>query len=93
MTNDDKRRFKTTIAGKTYVLIGKGTDECLQAVSDLLNTQLAQLKKAMPNVSNEQLAVLMAFNAISKQFELQDQLTARNDEQPAVKQPGGNRDF
>ncbi|MFD1126361.1 cell division protein ZapA [Lentilactobacillus raoultii] len=75
MSENEKRRFKTTIGGKKYILVGKGSDEHLQAVSDLLNEQLTQLRRAMPNASDEQRAILSAFNAISKQFELEERLT------------------
>ncbi len=83
MIDDGKRRFKTKIGGKNYILVGKGTDEHLQAVSDLLNEQLGQLKAAMPKASDEQCAILAAFNAISKQFELEKQLTPDSSEKPA----------
>ncbi|GAF35197.1 cell division protein ZapA [Lentilactobacillus farraginis] len=75
---DEKRRFKTTIGGKKYILVGKGSDEHLQSVSDLLNEQLTQLRQTIPEASDEQRAILVAFNAISKQFELADQLTQRS---------------
>lgn len=77
MSKDEKRRFKTTIGGKNYTLVGKGSDEHLQAVSDLLNEQLKKLRQLMPNISDEQRSILVAFNAISKQFELEEQLTKR----------------
>ncbi|EHO48596.1 cell division protein ZapA [Lentilactobacillus kisonensis] len=81
MINSEKRRFKTTIAGKDYVLVGNGTVAHMQAVSDLLNEQLDQLKDAMPNASEEQRAILIAFNAISKQFEIEERVSKDHHEQ------------
>jgi cell division protein ZapA len=74
MSNNEKRRFKATIGGKDYVLIGKGTTEHMQAVTDLLNEQLKQLHEAMPSSTEEQRAILIAFNAISKQFEIEEKV-------------------
>ena len=71
MSENEKRRFKATIDGKDYVLVGNGTVDHMQAVTDLLNEQLNQLKEAMPSLTEEQRAILIAFNAISKQFDVQ----------------------
>ncbi|MSE22793.1 cell division protein ZapA, partial [Lactobacillus parabuchneri] len=46
MSENEKRRFKATIDGKDYVLVGNGTVDHMQAVTDLLNEQLNQLKEA-----------------------------------------------
>lgn len=72
MSSNEKRRFKTTIDGKDYVLVGKGSVDHMQAVSDLLNEQLKQLHEAMPTATDEQRAILIAFNAISKQFDVEE---------------------
>ncbi|MBU9788087.1 cell division protein ZapA [Lentilactobacillus sp. IMAU92037] len=72
MEKKEKRRFKATIAGKDYVLVGNGTVEHMQAVTDLLNEQLDQLHEAMPASTEEERAILIAFNAISKQFKLEE---------------------
>ncbi|MQM87491.1 cell division protein ZapA, partial [Lactobacillus buchneri] len=40
--------------------------------SDLLNEQLKQLHEAMPTATDEQRAILIAFNAISKQFDVEE---------------------
>ncbi|MCY9807327.1 cell division protein ZapA [Lentilactobacillus senioris] len=68
---DNKRRFKTEIDGKTYILVGAGTQEHMQAVSDLLNEQLAELKEAAPQITDKDRAILLAFNAISKQLDME----------------------
>ncbi len=46
----------------------------MQAVTDLLNEQLKQLHEAMPSSTEEQRAILIAFNAISKQFEIEEKV-------------------
>ncbi|WP_172189375.1 cell division protein ZapA [Lentilactobacillus kribbianus] len=73
MTGNNKRRFKTKIGKKNYVLVGEGTEEHMQAVSKLLNEQLEQLTKATPGASNDDRAILLAFNAISNQLDMETQ--------------------
>lgn len=79
MDSNQKRRFKTVIGGEDYILVGKNTEEHMQAVSDLLNKQLDQLKTTMPAATNEQLAILIAFNALSAQLTNKEQ-SITNDE-------------
>lgn len=74
MSDKEKRRFKATIDGKDYVLVGHSSITHMQAVTDLLNEQLDQLHTAMPQSTEKQRAVLIAFNAISKQFDIEKQL-------------------
>ncbi|WDF83396.1 cell division protein ZapA [Lacticaseibacillus pabuli] len=62
---DEKRRYKATIAGKSYTLIGPGTSEQFDAVTTLLNDELAQIKRLQPSISTEDAAILLAFNALS----------------------------
>ncbi|WP_143463286.1 cell division protein ZapA [Levilactobacillus enshiensis] len=67
---EDTHRFKAVIAGKSYTIVGQATDEHMRAVTDVLNEQLTQLKQLAPNMSKEDAAILMAFNAISDQLKL-----------------------
>ncbi|AKP63642.1 hypothetical protein FC99_GL000431 [Levilactobacillus koreensis JCM 16448] len=67
---EDTHRFKAMIAGKSYTIVGQATDEHMRAVTDVLNEQLTQLKKLAPNMSKEDAAILMAFNAVSDQLKL-----------------------
>ncbi|WP_390404969.1 cell division protein ZapA [Lacticaseibacillus jixiensis] len=60
-----KRRFKAEIAGKTYTIIGPGTPEHFKATTALLNQQLEQIKALAPELSLQDAAVLLAFNAVS----------------------------
>jgi len=69
---EQTHRFKAVIAGKTYTIVGQATDEHMKAVAQLLNQEYDQLKKLSPDISKEDAAVLMAFNAISNQLKLAD---------------------
>lgn len=73
---ENKRRFKTIIAGKTYTIVGNKAPEHLTAVSELVNAQLEQIKDAAPALGREERGILVAVNAISdqitKQLELEE---------------------
>lgn len=63
--SDDKRRFKATINQKDYLIVGPGSDQHMATVTKLLNDQLNEIFKQNPNLSAEDAAILIAFNAIS----------------------------
>lgn len=65
---DEKRRFRATIAGKTYTIIGNRSATHLNAVVELVNQQLEQLAQLSPDLSLEDRCVLMAVNAVSDQL-------------------------
>ncbi|CZR03149.1 cell division protein ZapA [Trichococcus collinsii] len=65
---ENKRRFKTIIAGKTYTIVGNKAPEHLTAVSELVNAQLEQIKQAAPALGREERGILVAVNAISDQI-------------------------
>ncbi|MCF6515815.1 cell division protein ZapA [Lactobacillus sp. S2-2] len=80
---NNKKRFKADIQGKTYTFIGDSSDEHMRAVSELLNQQIEQLKVSSPNSSNEDLAILIAFNSMSNQIKKQieiDELKKGNED-------------
>ena len=62
-----KRRFKAVIDGKEYTIIGPGTTAHFEAVTALLNQRLAALREAAPKMTQEDAAVLLAFNVLSDQ--------------------------
>ncbi|MFC6260458.1 cell division protein ZapA [Levilactobacillus fujinensis] len=83
---EETHRFKAMIAGKSYTIVGQATDEHMRAVTDVLNEQLTQLKQLAPNMSKEDAAILMAFNAVSDQLKLaaaSDQSTTTGDKATA----------
>ncbi|WP_428958669.1 cell division protein ZapA [Levilactobacillus brevis] len=67
---EDTHRFKAVIAGKAYTIVGQATDEHMRAVTEVLNEQFTQLKQLSPNMSKEDAAILMAFNAVSDQLKM-----------------------
>ncbi|WP_054675733.1 cell division protein ZapA [Lacticaseibacillus sharpeae] len=70
---EDKRRYKANIAGRNYTLIGPGSTAHFDAVTQILNDQLAQIHRLQPKLSREDAAVLLAFNALSQQVSAQTQ--------------------
>lgn len=73
---ENKRRFKTIIAGKTYTIVGNKAPEHLAAVSELVNAQLEQIKVAAPALGREERGILVAVNAISDQITKQLEMEA-----------------
>ena len=66
-----KKRFKVKIGQEEYTIIGKATPKHMGAVSQLLNQQLAEIKRNMPDLSTEKAAILLAINAMSDCLEKQ----------------------
>lgn len=64
-------RFKTTIDGRSYTIVGRKSQEHMSVVSDLINDELAELKKVTRNIDDEKRAILLAINAKSEQLEMQ----------------------
>lgn len=68
---EEKRRFKTTIAGRNYTILAKKPEEHLKTVSEIVNMKINQIKTAMPALDIEQRSVLVAVNAISESISKQ----------------------
>jgi len=64
-------RFKTTIDGRSFTIVGRKSQEHMHVVSDLVNDELTELKKVTRNLDNEERAILLAINAKSEQLEMQ----------------------
>ncbi|MFB9770150.1 cell division protein ZapA [Lactiplantibacillus modestisalitolerans] len=69
-----KRRFKAEIDGQTYTIIGTASDRHMQTVTRMMNEQIEQLKQLAPTLSDREIAILLAFNAISDQVDKQAEL-------------------
>lgn len=69
------RRYKATINGKQYVIIGPGSDERMAAVTQIVNNELTQIKKLSPKISAEDAAILVAFNAVSDKLKMCEELS------------------
>lgn len=78
--SEKKQRFKTTIQGKTYVIVGTKSQAHMQAASQIVEEQLNQLKELTTGLDGEQRAILMAVNAVSDQLDLQEKLQELQDE-------------
>lgn len=64
-------RFKTTIDGRSFTIVGRKSQEHMRVVSDLVSDELTELKKVTRNLDNEERAILLAINAKSEQLEMQ----------------------
>lgn len=64
-------RFKTTIDGRSFTIVGRKSQEHMRVVSDLINDELVELKKVTRSLDNEERAILLAINAKSEQLEMQ----------------------
>ena len=71
---ENKQRYKTTIAGRTYTIVAKKSEDHLKTVSELANDRINQLKDLMPKLDIEQRAILVAVNAISENISKQVEL-------------------
>ena len=78
--SDMKRRFKLKLGGNEYTIIGNTTPKKMDAVSRLLNEQLAEISKQMPSLSTEKAAILLAINAMSDCLEKQEELDRLREE-------------
>ena len=68
--SEEKRRFKAVIGDKAYMIIGPGSEQHFLTVTKLLNERLDQVKKLAPDLTAEEQAILVAFNAVSDQVKL-----------------------
>lgn len=78
--DEAKRRYKVTIDKKTYTIITTNTPEHMQAILQVINHQLAEIKAQMPAIDDVQAATLLALNAVSDQLGKQRKINALTDE-------------
>ena len=69
-----KIRYKTTIAGRPYTIIGARPEEHIQSISKMVNEQMQQIESLSKGLDPERRAVLVAVNAVSDQIEMQIKL-------------------
>lgn len=74
--SEDKRRFKTVIAGRPYTILANKPEEHLKTVAEMTNDKITQIKGAMPELDIEQRSVLVAVNAISDSISKQAEISA-----------------
>ncbi|WP_035054019.1 cell division protein ZapA [Carnobacterium pleistocenium] len=70
-----KIRYKTTIAGRPYTIIGARPEEHMRSVSKMVDEQMQQIESLSKGLDPERRAVLVAVNAISDQIEMKIKLT------------------
>ena len=68
MTKQQRRQYKATIAGKTYVMSGEASLPHFKSTEELLNKQIKQIKVVAPKLSQLDQAILLTFNSISDQL-------------------------
>ncbi|MGY3751110.1 cell division protein ZapA [Vagococcus acidifermentans] len=73
MTQKNKR-YKTTIGGKPYTIIGSEDKQHMDIVSKLANEQLAEIMSQSATLTGEQAAVLLAINTLSEQVKQQEKI-------------------
>ncbi|SIO02030.1 cell division protein ZapA [Carnobacterium alterfunditum] len=69
-----KIRYKTTIAGRPYTIIGARPEEHMRSVSKMVNEQMQQIESLSKGLDSERRAVLVAVNAVSDQINMQIEL-------------------
>lgn len=72
---EGKRRFKATIAGKTYTIVGPRSEEHMRVVAETVDQQMEQLTKMTKGLDAEKRAMLMAINAVSDQLEMKKKVS------------------
>ncbi|MCT3044177.1 cell division protein ZapA [Leuconostoc mesenteroides] len=68
MTKQQRRQYKATIAGKTYVISGEASLPHFKSTEELLNKQIKQIKVVAPKLSQLDQTILLTFNSISDQL-------------------------
>lgn len=72
MALEENKRYKATIVGNTYTIIGKESHYHMDIVNQLANEQLETIMKNAPKLSTEQAAILLAINTLSVQIKQQE---------------------
>lgn len=72
--SDQKTRYKATIDGQNYTIIGHESKVHMDLVVRLVNEQLNEIKALSPQIDGEQAAILACVNAISDQVKKQERL-------------------
>ncbi|MFD1317579.1 cell division protein ZapA [Loigolactobacillus zhaoyuanensis] len=83
---EQKRRFKVVIDNKQYVIIGNASETHIQAVAQLVNNELTQIKSLAATLDDEQAAVLLAINTVSDQLKQQATIEQLEKENKQLKQ-------
>ncbi|GAA0481319.1 hypothetical protein IRB23SM22_16150 [Alkalibacterium sp. s-m-22] len=71
---EGKRRYKATIDGESYTIVGPKSQEHMKTVAETVDEQMKQLKELTKGLSNEKRAILLAINAVSDQLTMRKEL-------------------
>lgn len=66
---EEKRRVKVVIDEKEYTIVSNKSVAHIELVAETVNKQLQEIKDLSTGMSKEELAILMAVNAISDQID------------------------
>lgn len=70
----NKKRFKSFVDGKPYVLISDASDQMLRLATDIVNDKFKLINENVPNSSREDRAVLLSLQVICEQIIREDKL-------------------
>ena len=66
---EEKRRVKVVIDEKEYTIVSNKSVAHIELVAETVNKQLQEMKDLSTGISKEELAILIAVNAVSDQIE------------------------
>lgn len=66
---EEKRRVKVVIDEKEYTIVSNKSVAHIELVAETVNKQLQEMKDLSTGMSKEELAILIAVNAVSDQIE------------------------
>ncbi|MBS7577645.1 MULTISPECIES: cell division protein ZapA [unclassified Enterococcus] len=70
----NKKRFKSLVDGKPYVLITTANDQLLRTATDIVNEKFQQIKEHAPQTSREDVAVLLSLQVVAEQVLRENEL-------------------
>lgn len=71
---EEKRRYRAKLGDREFTIVGNSSLEHMAAVTKILNDKLNKIQKKAPKLTKQDQALLLAFNAISDQLEMQVEL-------------------
>lgn len=77
---EEKRRVKVGIDGKEYTIVSNKSVAHIELVAETVNKQLQELKDLSSGMSKEELAILMAVNAVSDQIDTHTKMIELDEE-------------
>lgn len=75
-----KQRYRATVAGKTYTILGTKSHHHMHSVIKLLNQQWDELATVAKKTSDTEKAILLAINAVSLQLDQQAEIERLKEE-------------